>query len=60
MKKNLFFSMRITKDERKALSDIERLEGLNASVIIRLLIREGLEKRGLPPVGINQIIKKEK
>jgi hypothetical protein len=52
--------MRFTNDERLALSDLARLEGLKAGETIRLLIREGLEKRGLPPVGINQIIEKEK
>lgn len=60
MDKAHFFSMRFTNDERLALSDLARLEGLKAGETIRLLIREGLEKRGLPPVGINQIIEKEK
>jgi hypothetical protein len=45
-------SFRISQSECDSLNLIAKIEDLRTSEILRMLIREGLEKRGFPPMGI--------
>ncbi len=47
MRREYKISIRITGNEREALRVIARRESLKMSEVIRLLIRESTEKRGL-------------
>jgi len=50
--KNNFMAFRCTDRERKTLEIISRRENLDISSTIRLLIREGAQKRELNPIGL--------
>jgi hypothetical protein len=54
MNRTQLFTIRMTDKERAALGDICRMEGLKASETVRLLIRQGLDVRNLPPVWVNR------
>ena len=47
MKRNVILGVRLTKSEKSALYRLAELESLRPSATLRLLLREGLERRGL-------------
>jgi hypothetical protein len=52
MKDKQLFTMLMAPVERAALDNISKLEGgIKSAETVRILIREGLAARGLPPVG---------
>ena len=45
-------NFRASRDERRTLATMARREGLNQSEMLRELIREGAQRRGLAAVGL--------
>jgi len=52
MNKSFRVSVRLSDKEREALGVISKREALDLSETLRLLIREGINKRGLWAVGL--------
>jgi len=52
MNKTFRVSVRLSDKEREALGVISKREALDLSETLRLLIREGINKRGLWAVGL--------
>ncbi len=52
MKKSEMFRARISPGELAAIKKISDIEGTKPTETFRALIREGLNSRGLPPIGV--------
>jgi hypothetical protein len=56
MRRSFSIHARVSESEQHALQKIARCEATSPSEVIRLLIREGTEKRGLPPIGLTDLL----
>lgn len=54
--RNYFINCRVTKNERKSFERLAQQEGRTMSELMREIMREELERRGLPPVGLSGML----
>jgi len=53
--KHCYMNIRATEKEKAVLEYLARIEGVNISEMLRILLRQAAKDKGLPPMGLINI-----